>query len=211
MDIIAHRGFWLEKEEKNTKTAFEKALLSGFGIETDIRDFRGELVVSHDIPGEGCMTFREFLEVYSENSAERTTLALNVKSDGLQKKLRPVLSEFNADNYFVFDMSIPDTLMYVQQGFRVFQRQSDVEKDVVLYDEAKGIWMDEFYGHWIKNNDIEAHLENGKDVCIVSPELHKRPYEKEWEQYKELENKKYRGKIMLCTDHPEKARRFFSA
>ena len=31
--ILAHRGFWKEETEKNTKTAFERAFNSGFGIE----------------------------------------------------------------------------------------------------------------------------------------------------------------------------------
>ena len=35
--ILAHRGFWKEETEKNTKIAFERAFNSGFGIETDPR------------------------------------------------------------------------------------------------------------------------------------------------------------------------------
>ena len=38
MRILAHRGFWNSKEERNSIVAFEKAFQNGFGIETDIRD-----------------------------------------------------------------------------------------------------------------------------------------------------------------------------
>ena len=50
MKILAHRGFWADEEEKNTLSAFGKAFDSGFGIETDIRDRNGELVISHNPP-----------------------------------------------------------------------------------------------------------------------------------------------------------------
>jgi glycerophosphoryl diester phosphodiesterase len=48
--ILAHRGYWLEPGEKNSLSAFRRAFEGGFGIETDIRDLDGELVVSHDPP-----------------------------------------------------------------------------------------------------------------------------------------------------------------
>lgn len=48
--ILAHRGFWKEETEKNTKIAFERAFNSGFGIETDLRDIKGEIVISHNMP-----------------------------------------------------------------------------------------------------------------------------------------------------------------
>ena len=36
MNIIAHRGYWKVSSEMNTRVAFERALINGFGIETDI-------------------------------------------------------------------------------------------------------------------------------------------------------------------------------
>ena len=50
MEIIAHRGFWRKKTDQNTIGAFKLALNNHFGIETDIRDQNGQLVISHDIP-----------------------------------------------------------------------------------------------------------------------------------------------------------------
>ena len=48
MIIISHRGIGFRKEQ-NTLGAFAECFKSGFGIETDIRDYNGKLVVSHDI------------------------------------------------------------------------------------------------------------------------------------------------------------------
>ena len=62
--ILAHRGFWTEPAEKNSREALERAFREGFGIETDIRDRNGALVVSHDPPvGDGLMSFDELLPV----------------------------------------------------------------------------------------------------------------------------------------------------
>ena len=48
--IIAHRGFWKIESEKNTMLALERAIENGFGFETDLRDYAGKLVISHNPP-----------------------------------------------------------------------------------------------------------------------------------------------------------------
>lgn len=39
--------------------AFRQALDNNFGIETELRDFNGQIVVSNDIQNKDCMTFQE--------------------------------------------------------------------------------------------------------------------------------------------------------
>ncbi len=209
MQIIAHRGFWTKEEEKNSDVAFKKALTEGFGIETDIRDFNGELVISHNVPTEHNILFEEFLHLYCKISNE-VTLALNIKSDGLQKLLNDKLLKYEVKDYFVFDMSVPDSLIYLEEDIISFTRQSEYEKDPSFYDKAKGVWLDEFNGHWITKDIINKHIKNGKSVCIVSPELHKREYKAEWSEYKSIIKEIGDEKIMLCTDYPQEARRYFN-
>jgi hypothetical protein len=48
--IISHRGAWLEASEKNTEIAFRRSFDRGFGVETDVRDCAGELVIAHEMP-----------------------------------------------------------------------------------------------------------------------------------------------------------------
>ena len=50
MIIISHRGYWIQPAEKNTEEAFSRSFERGMGTETDVRDHRGELVISHDMP-----------------------------------------------------------------------------------------------------------------------------------------------------------------
>lgn len=122
-------------------------------------------------------------------------LALNIKADGLQIKLK-----YNIENYFVFDMSVPDGIQYLKQNIKSFTRESEYEKIPSFYDESSGVWLDEFQGHWINKEVIEKHIKNNKQICIVSPDLHKREYKNEWKHYKEIENELGINNLMICTE-----------
>lgn len=208
MIILSHRGYWKELEEKNLITAFERSFSLGFGTETDLRDYKGELVISHDISDEKCITVRKLFEIYNKYN-NTLPLALNIKADGLQLKLKALIKEYNITNYFVFDMSVPDGLGYIKQNIKAFTRQSEYETIPSFYDEASGIWLDEFQGHWINKEVIQEHIKNNKQICIVSPDLHKREYQKEWQHYKEIEQELGINNLMICTDYPELAKEFF--
>ncbi len=206
--IISHRGFWIREEEKNSVEAFERSFSSGFGTETDIRDFNGELVISHDIPTKKGITLKRFFEVF--NSYDNTLpLALNIKSDGLQSHIFDLLKEYDILNYFVFDMSVPDALGYLKKGIKAYTRESEYERTPSFYEKAKGVWMDEFKESWIEPENINKHLSNNKEVCIVSPELHKRDYLSEWKKYGESFNFVDNESLHICTDKPQKAKDFF--
>lgn len=211
MLLLAHRGFWQENIEKNTLKAFKKSFENNYGIETDIRDYGGgDLVVSHNIADKNALNLKNLLALYKKYPLE-CPLALNIKADGLQFALKQVLEEYKITNYFVFDMSIPDTLAYIDLNFKVFVRQSELEPKPCLYEKADGIWLDEFYTHWIDKEIIKNHLKQGKKVCIVSPELHCRDFIKEWEEYKKIDLElNPRENLMLCTDYPQKAKDFFN-
>lgn len=221
MQIISHRGWWKSSDEKNQLIAFQREfqycsdLASKSyrgGVETDIRDYNGSLVISHDIATQNSLSLDKFFSLYSDyNIYTNSTLALNIKADGLQVELKSILQKYKIDNYFFFDMSVPDALGYIRHGLNVFTRQSEYEPNPSFYQEAKGIWLDEFYTHWINSQIIEEHLNNNKKICIVSPDLHKRDYIKEWQEYKEIESKFKNANLMLCTDKIEEARRFFNA
>lgn len=241
MQIIAHRGLWqnptnshlnphdspidspshdspnLKAQNQKTQNlqnsliSFERALNSGFGIETDVRDCNKNIVISHDIPTLSATNVAQLFALY--NKAHSTqTLALNIKADGLCKSLQNLITAHNITNYFCFDMSVPDMRHYARLGLKFFTRQSDIERDLPLYDEANGVWCDEFDESWISEKVILEHLQNGKKVAIVSPELHKREYQSAWNYYKQiidLNALKGNSNILLCTDFPQIAKDFF--
>jgi glycerophosphoryl diester phosphodiesterase len=206
--FLAHRGHWLHRNEANTAQAFERAWSDGFGIETDIRDHDGEVVVSHDPPRNDATTLRTFLQSYVDKGAD-TILALNIKSDGLQQAVAAQLAEYQVQNYFVFDMSVPDSLHYIRADLRTFVRLSEYETEGPLLERAPGVWLDAFEGQWWTLSLVRSLVDRNKQVAIVSPELHGRPYHELWQALKTLEPA-IKQHILLCTDHPGEASQFFA-
>lgn len=207
MIIISHRGYWKHKSEKNTNLSFNRSLRLGFGTETDIRDFNGHLVISHDVPNENAILIDDFFKLYTSQS--NSLLALNIKSDGLQSILKNKLEKFNIQNYFVFDMSVPDTIGYINNGIKVFSRQSEFEKIPVFYNLIEGIWLDSFQDEWYDLDLIMNHIKQGKKVAIVSSELHERDQMGLW-QFIKTSNLYKEKKLILCTDFPELASKYFN-
>lgn len=208
MIFLSHRGLWKTRNEQNTLRAFNWAWESGFGIETDIRDALGTLVISHDPPVERCVLVEDFFAFYQAREYQ-VPLALNIKADGLQKPLKELLQKYEIENYFVFDMSVPEALEYLSEDFKVFTRQSEYECRPAFYPEAQGVWIDYFLTDWVGEETLVYHLWYGKQVCLVSPELHGRDHLPFWEELREMTIIKD-ARLMLCTDYPEEAKDFFN-
>ena len=210
IEIISHRGLWTEHNNKNSFESFEESLDNGFGIETDIRDHNGDLIISHDVPilDYDHLKLDKLLELYKYKNLD-LTLALNIKSDGLCSLIKKKLDILNINNYFVFDMSVPDTLSYSKELVNFYSRQSEYEMEPALYETSKGVWLDEFNAEWISKEVIIYHNDNNKKVCIVSPELHGRNYYEAWEKYKNISLENPELSIIICTDFPLEARSYF--
>lgn len=205
MQIIAHRGFWKTSEEKNSLVALRRALEDGYGFETDIRDCAGQLLITHNPPKGDEATLEEVLRIYQETRST-ATLALNIKADGLQEMLKPMLEKYGVKNYFFFDMSVCDTILYVEQQLKFASRSSEFEPYLPFYKDSEVVWVDYFDGRTNIVDELRKYIADGKMPCIVSPELHKLPYEAMWQMLKDngLTN------IMLCTDVPDKAEEYFN-
>jgi hypothetical protein len=205
MELLCHRGLWGGPITQNSMAACVGAWAKGWGVETDIRDSVGQCVVSHDPPNG-----REWgLQALTSAHRPGTTLALNVKSDGLVALALPSLSAVDWEDIFVFDSSVPDQRAWVRAGVPTYTRQSDVEPEPVLYADAAGVWLDAFYSEWWDVAVVERHVSLGKRVAIVSPELHGRDYRPVWERLAEAGIDMLPG-VSLCTDDPVAASRMFS-
>ena len=169
----------------------------------------GEIVVSHDIPVGGTTTLKQLLEIHRDTDAS-LTLALNIKSDGLQRLLVDLLAEFSVQNYFLFDMSLPDTINYYEAGLHFYTRLSEYESPPLLYDHAEGVWVDAFNSDWWDEEVLQSHLDKDKSICLVSPELHQRDHTAAWERLARM-NSSLREELLLCTDYPEKANEVLNA
>jgi glycerophosphoryl diester phosphodiesterase len=207
MQILSHRGCWKRAQEQNTARAFARSFARNFGTETDLRDHRGALVVAHDPANDESPPADLLFEIYSDVGND-VPLALNVKADGLQPLLRRALDRYGVTHYFLFDMSVPDALASLRAGLRVFTRHSEAEPEPAFYREAAGVWLDGFHDDWFDRRTIERHLGAGKQLCVVSPELHGRDHRPLWDRLADWALNEAEG-LMLCTDHPEEAARVF--
>jgi hypothetical protein len=139
-------------------------------------------------------------------SGRRPPLALNIKADGLHQPLLDKLQQWGVTNYFVFDMSVPDTLGYRRLGMPWAARLSEYESGGPLPKEAGHIWLDAFEGQWYDMAMLSDLLQQGKQVAVVSPELHRREYGPLWAALRELGPQ---PRLLLCTDLVEQALEVF--
>ncbi len=225
------RAVSLENKLDSMKARFQ----DGFGIETDLRgDCRTDeagILISHDIPikGKDYPTLAEVFKLY-QDAATGGCLALNIKDAGLQGRLKPLLDAFAIKNYFTFDGANPDVLVDGKSGITAFGRESEIEPlnaahpthALSNYPTIKGVWLDNFESApWITKEIIERQFKNGKDVAIVSPELH--PWARGdagetmlrvWTQYREaltaLRSVYPDRRMMLCTKLSTFAVKFFN-
>ena len=198
MKILAHRGFWRNEEEQNTIVAFERAIKNGFGIETDIRDFNGDIYILHDVSIEvPQMRLEELLEMLDDE----TFLALNVKSCGLHFRLKKLLSRYNVPNYFLFDHAIPDLKVQVEAGLKCYQRFSKYEPYIDILS-CPGVWFDDLW-----NNLNFSLLKDLPKTCqkfaIVSPELHGSEVDQNFLENLRLIEEDYEVELIICTDKPD--------
>jgi glycerophosphoryl diester phosphodiesterase len=202
MKYIAHRGLWNEKIEQNTYSGIKRALDLGFGVELDVRDKNGELIVSHDPScNSEVLLFQEIVQLCGRYDS---MLAVNVKSDGILENMKCVLAELDRERFFLFDMSIPETMRYLESDLPTYMRLSEYEAYCELHEQSQGVWLDAFQDNWwFGRSDIFLKEEK---ICVVSPELHGRDKSAAWGFLKNLETK---VDLYLCTDYPESAKVFF--
>jgi hypothetical protein len=194
--IFAHRGFWNHNFKPNSTESLTHAGQIGFSVETDIRDYLGDIVIEHDafVVRDDTLKLEEMTELMN-----KTRFALNVKSDGLQMKLLGELDSMKLSKSFVFDASLPQLLQYKNLSIPTGLRLSEYEQALPWSPDV--VWVDSFENEWwIDDYKIEKLID--KFECIfVSPELHGRDYRQAWDW---ILRKKIEGNenVSICTDHP---------
>ena len=189
----------------NSPHAINKSFEHGFGTELDIRDQEERIVLSHDIPGDGCIDLQDAIDCWKKKN-KPGYLAIDVKACGLASKVEKIITR--NDGYFFFGMPLPDMLEYREKQLPFFTRVSEYEMEPLLYSDAEGVWLDLFYSDDDMLTQIEKHLKNNKKVCIVSAELNGRSYENQWKMLRDY-GLAESDSLILCTDYSEKAREYF--
>jgi hypothetical protein len=204
MELLAHRGVWHERAERNTLPALVAAFEHGWGVETDVRDLGGRVVISHDCPAaDHDLDLAHVLVAWREHG-RRGRLALNVKADGLQGMVMALLHPDELAEVFVFDASVPDERMWLQTHVPTYVRHSELEPSPQAsphYARAQGVWLDAFVDEWWSADTVREHLDRGLGVTVVSPELHGRSHRTAWDLLIAA-GLWHRPGLALCTDLP---------
>jgi len=203
MKIIAHRGMWDKEIDQNTISSFKRALNYGCGIETDIRNLSGNLVISHELVSESSISFDTVLDTIAPDLIiKKLPLCINIKEDGLIEMIVESLLPYPELDYAVFDASLPELYKFAQNTIPYLCRISDYEVFNKLIENCSGIWLDSLDGNWITHDKLSELTSYKKRIFIVSPELHSREYEDLWEILKHFD---FKVETYLCTDNILKA------
>lgn len=203
MNILGHRGIWANRSQQNTLESFTSCVPLGFGIELDVRDRGGKLVVSHELTEDESPLLEDVLCALS---GFESYIAVNIKEDGLCISTSLLCDKFNIRHY-LFDMSVPETVICEKNTLPYFTRLSEYEFPSGLDDKASGVWLDAFNGQWFDATLIDSLLYSGREVAVVSSELHGRDHRELWLLLKQFKD---RPSLSICTDFPHEADRFFN-
>lgn len=152
-----------------------KNLPNEFGVELDIRDEGGELIISHDpfVMGE---SFEAYVEAYNHG-----TMILNIKSERIEHRVLQLIKKHGIRSYFFLDSSFPMIYLLSKEGeSNVALRFSEFEgMDTIrnMAGSVQWVWVDCFTKFPLNHTEYVEMKALGYKLCLVSPELQGRDHE----------------------------------
>lgn len=152
---------------------YANSLSKEYGIEFDIRDSNGSIIVTHDPFTQG-----EEFEFFLSRISKRF-LIVNIKSEGIEIKALELLKKYGFENFFLLDCSFPAIVKLSKIGEkRIALRFSEYENFTNVVDNKDKItwvWVDCFTYFPLTKKIEELIHAHGLKICIVSPELQGQP------------------------------------
>lgn len=162
MIYIAHRINTI-KELKEVPT--------DYGVEVDLRDAGGKLIMTHEPMSEG-EDFEKFLFYLNHK-----LIILNIKSERIEHKVLELLKKYKVKNYFFLDSSFPMVYALSESGEKNiasrFSEIEPIENVIALKDRTRWVWIDCFTKFPVDKKTYEIIKKSGLKTCLVSPELQK--------------------------------------
>lgn len=193
MEIIRHRI--------NT---IDELQVSDLGVELDIRDMGDQLVLCHDPFIWTYQNFEEYLKVYPNKG----TMILNIKSEGVEYKVKDLMDKYKISNYFFLDSTVPMIYKLNKLGeYNCAIRFSELEslENLKLLKGNKWVWVDCFSKFMLSKEIEETIHKLGYKICLVSPELQSR--KEDIDIYKSIIKSEKIKIDAVCTKFPEKWKR----
>lgn len=165
--FISHRV------NKLTAETAEQIFATADGIEFDIRDSDGELIVHHDAfaqPGD-CQSFEDFLR----HCPTDKLYIVNVKAEGIEERAIEALTMRGINNFFLLDCGLPTMYRLSQKGeYRLavrFSEYESLETVRLMKDRVQWVWVDVFSVLPLTAQTAKQIRDWGLKICLVSPEL----------------------------------------
>ena len=143
------------------------------GVEIDLRDYNGELVLQHD-PFIGGELFSEYLKYY-----RHSTMILNIKSQGVEWKALEMLDAEGIHDFFFLDLSMTSMFRMFQLGekrvasrFSVFE---PFENTLAIANNIEWVWVDTLNEFPLRGEDYLLMRNLNLRFCLTSPDLLDRP------------------------------------
>jgi len=162
MEFIAHRINTIEELKKIPKE---------YGVELDLRDYGGKLILQHD-PFTNGEDFEEYLNHYNHG-----TMILNIKSERIEYKVLELIKQNNIKKYFFLDSSFPMINQLSNGGEKNlalrFSEFEGLDTIIAMTGKVDWIWVDCFTKLPITKENHSTLQKLGFKLCLVSPELQK--------------------------------------
>lgn len=222
--LLAHRANLQgpDPAHENSLDACAHALELGFGLETDLRRATdGRFYIAHDpAPHTPANDFAAYSALF-RRYADRV-IAMNVKELGYEADLIALEAAGALGArafYFDFELLQPFAAGSAQRILRTFPGGAETPLAARLSDRgetlerclaipAQYVWADEFDSLWLREEDVRAVHEAGRQFYAISPELHGFTPEQRRRRWQEFAAWGVDG---LCTDFTFEAAEFFGA
>jgi hypothetical protein len=138
------------------------------GCETDVRDFKKKIVLSHD-PQKNGIGFEKFIK-----HVKNKIIFFNIKSFGLIKKILPNTKKNN--RIFFLDLPFSEinyliTNKLAEKVILRFSRYEAFDLKGIFFRKIVWVWYDFFEKAYITNTHYKYLKKYKKKICLVSPEL----------------------------------------
>lgn len=161
MIIVKHRVNTVEDLKKTPRE---------LGIEIDIRESGGKLVLSHEA-FEGGTNFEEFLTHYSH-----AFMIIDVKEEGIEGKIIELMKKHGIIDYFLLNVNFPTILELASEGFRNMSARLSEYESIPHGLEGKCDWL--FIETFTKipfDTESYKYLKEHFKLCLLSPDRFGRP------------------------------------
>lgn len=150
-----------------------KAIPECYGVEIDIRERGGKLILQHDpfVDGE---SLEDYLREYRHG-----LLILNVKCERIEFEVLDLVRKYSIKEYFFLDSSFPMIRLMANKGIKEqavrYSEYESLETVMAMKGQVNWVWVDCFEKLAIEYQDYQELKNAGFRLCMVSPELQGRP------------------------------------